>query len=623
MAGDGVIATLTFAIDDAKVTAGAKYELNINKLVGAWYDADGGQHKATENGTVYTVDGGSITIKAAEAKTYTATFVNEAGETVGTDTFKDGDASLANVPEVPAKDGYTGAWESYTLGSSDITIKPVYTAIDYTATFVAGNDVVGTDTFNADDMTVVEPEVPAKDGYEGAWEKYELGYSDITINAVYTAIDYTASFVADGEEVGTDTFNADDMTVVAPEVPAKDGYEGAWEGYQLGYADITINAVYTAITYYATFVADGEEVEKVPYTVETQSIVAPEVPAKANYEGAWEDYTLEIGGITVNAVYTKIETYNIVWVGYEADFNAGVDCGFEGTAITNSSYVLVKGEPSKIQFIRGAVTLTFSRDNAYNTYDSVIAITPVTYVDETGMTVNAEVWEIEYDLVPGTYAARAKYGVKWDSSEFNYNFTVEAEAWEVSEYYVVDEENDTVYYTGTASTIIVKTSTNVKKVQLVTPTGATLTYNSNYVDEDGVRTWTIKRTFSTTTYSYDLKVYTSDTGWVAAEKNVSFKVIVKKNTPSADSVSGFSAAVEGRKATFTVTTSTDVAKIQLVNAATGATLTYGTGYVDADGVRTWTVSRSFSIGEYNFNLKVKTDNWSDVIEGLNAEFTVA
>lgn len=57
---------------------------------------------------------------------YTATFVAE-GTEVGKVTFLEGDTTLMNVPEVPAKEGFWGDWAEYTLGNADITIEAVYT----------------------------------------------------------------------------------------------------------------------------------------------------------------------------------------------------------------------------------------------------------------------------------------------------------------------------------------------------------------------------------------------------------------------------------------------------------------------------------------------------------------
>ena len=57
---------------------------------------------------------------------------------------------------------------------------------------------------------------------------------------------YTATFVADGAEVGKVTFLEGDTELFGiPEVPAKEGFWGDWAAYTLGNADITIEAVYT------------------------------------------------------------------------------------------------------------------------------------------------------------------------------------------------------------------------------------------------------------------------------------------------------------------------------------------------------------------------------------------
>lgn len=58
----------------------------------------------------------------------------------------------------------------------------------FTATFVAGGEVVATVDFAKGATEIAEPKVPAKDRYIGQWEEYTLADADITINAVYTLI---------------------------------------------------------------------------------------------------------------------------------------------------------------------------------------------------------------------------------------------------------------------------------------------------------------------------------------------------------------------------------------------------------------------------------------------------
>ena len=175
--------------------------------------------------------------------THTVTFVvgDEVKETV---TFKEGDTALSVVPTVPAKEGYTGAWESYTLGNTDLVVKAVYTPIEYTATFKTGDTTVEIKFTVETEKLEGIPEVPAKEGYTGKWAEFTLSAKDITVEAEYTPIVYKAVFVADGKVISTVDFTVLDTNITLPEVPAKDGYVGKWEAFTLGAADITIKAVY-------------------------------------------------------------------------------------------------------------------------------------------------------------------------------------------------------------------------------------------------------------------------------------------------------------------------------------------------------------------------------------------
>ena len=58
----------------------------------------------------------------------------------------------------------------------------------YYATFMAGKKVVAKVRFIKGQKSIKEPAVPAKKGYTGKWQKYTLGAADITIKAVYTEI---------------------------------------------------------------------------------------------------------------------------------------------------------------------------------------------------------------------------------------------------------------------------------------------------------------------------------------------------------------------------------------------------------------------------------------------------
>lgn len=83
----------------------------------------------------------------------------------------------------------------------------------------------------------------------------------------------TVTFVADGKVVKEVEYEDGDSALPSskvPAVPAKPGYTSHWNTYSLNGKDITVNAVYSPITYYATFTIGSDKVAQVPFTVETK-----------------------------------------------------------------------------------------------------------------------------------------------------------------------------------------------------------------------------------------------------------------------------------------------------------------------------------------------------------------
>ncbi|MBR3620771.1 MAG: InlB B-repeat-containing protein [Clostridia bacterium] len=156
---------------------------------------------------------------------------------------------------------------------------------------------------------VSSPRTPQKEYYDfTGWDKVipdTMPAQNLEFNAVFKAIEYTATFTADGETVKEVKFTVENDSIDEPAVPEKEGYEGKWSAYTLAASDITIPAEYTPIEYTATFVDEnGETVEEVKFTVETEKLDEPAVPEKTNYTGEWEEYTLGANDITIKPVYT-------------------------------------------------------------------------------------------------------------------------------------------------------------------------------------------------------------------------------------------------------------------------------------------------------------------------------
>ena len=260
----------------------------------------------------YSLGAADITVNAVYTPIeYTVTFVAD-GETVGTAVYTVENHDI-EVPSVTEKIGYSAKWENYVLTTGDITIHALYDPIAYTIVFVADNETVAERTYTIEDKTFAVPSVPQKPGYTAAWETYSLTTGNLTVNAVYTPIEYTVTFVADGETVDTALYTVENRDIEEPPVPAKPGYSAEWENYILTAGNVTVNAVYTPVVYTVTFAADGEFIAERTYTIEHTEVAAPPVPSKEHYTAAWEEYFLTTGDLTVNAVYTPIE-YMITFV---------------------------------------------------------------------------------------------------------------------------------------------------------------------------------------------------------------------------------------------------------------------------------------------------------------------
>ena len=301
-ADDQVVETVNYTMANPTVTAPAvpakaHYE-------GAW--------------EAYTLDGGNKVVNAVYTIiTYTVTFDVQGGSAVASQTVNSG--SAVEAPANPTKEGYIfSGWKLngavYDLTSpvtGDITLVAEWVEDvpeTHTVTFMADDAVVNTVTFSEGDTSVTEPAVPAKAGYTGAWEAYTLGTEDITVNAVYTAIEYSVTFMANGDEVAVVKYTVENKNITEPAVPAKQHYEnGAWAQYTLTTGDITVNATYTPIEYTITFKLDGTVLGTAKYTVESTVVLEPDIPAKEHYVGAYEAYSFVGGDLTVNATYSLRE----------------------------------------------------------------------------------------------------------------------------------------------------------------------------------------------------------------------------------------------------------------------------------------------------------------------------
>lgn len=113
----------------------------------------------------------------------------------------------------------------------------------------------------------------------------------------------------------------EDIKSQEPDLVKKEGYIASWEDYTIEgkNSSFTVNAEYSAITYYVFFKAQGVIVDQVPFTIENITGTNPKlpddkVPTCPTYswaEAYWEDYTLSLQNIIVNARYDRLKEFNV------------------------------------------------------------------------------------------------------------------------------------------------------------------------------------------------------------------------------------------------------------------------------------------------------------------------
>ena len=197
----------------------------------------------------------NVTVQAkytAVVAKYTVTFKAD-NTVVKTMTVKDGyTLKASDYPTVPAKSGYTGEWVKYTAAiHSDITINAVYepsTVIkQYTVVFRADAKVLKTmkveGGYTLQDSDY--PEIPAKEGYTGHWDKSTTRIIKNTIiNVIYSDnSSHVVTFIFDGAQIGTltvtDGYVLKNSDYPSPFAPV--GYIVTWEKYTLPiHSDITV-----------------------------------------------------------------------------------------------------------------------------------------------------------------------------------------------------------------------------------------------------------------------------------------------------------------------------------------------------------------------------------------------
>ena len=120
---------------------------------------------------------------------------------------------------------------------------------------------------------------------------------------------YTSIFYVNGKVHAT-IENICGEAFIVPRSPQIDGYTFTGWNPKLPQTtpaeNLTFYAQFEPNAYTATLLVDGEVYKEIPYTYGQKSIDLPDVPKKDGYTGVWESYSLGIGGVTINAIYTPV-----------------------------------------------------------------------------------------------------------------------------------------------------------------------------------------------------------------------------------------------------------------------------------------------------------------------------
>lgn len=300
-----------------------------------WYN---GNRKVT---TIPAGTVGNITLTAQWTPiSYTATFTADGG-VVATRYFTVEDSAIANIPNVPSKAGYTGAWSNYSLGTSNIVIPAVYTLNEYTITYA---NTKGAENGNPNNYTVITSTFQLSelqcDGYDFiGWYKgstnvtsIEKGTTgNITLTAKWSPVDYVITYTDTKGAANTNPVEYDVETgtiyltgLVAEHYTFSGWY---WNGRKVAsipagnIGDIELVARWTPVSYNITYqnTKGAGNTNPATYTVEDmiilQDLSADGYTFDGWYIGSEKVTSLPVGSYgnkTLTAKWTPI-TYSITY----------------------------------------------------------------------------------------------------------------------------------------------------------------------------------------------------------------------------------------------------------------------------------------------------------------------
>ena len=383
---------------------------------------------------------GNTTLTASwSANTYDVIFNSNGGDTITASTATY-DAAFEFT--VPVRNGYTfSGWKTEggtkltdstgkSIGvwniAADTTLYADWSATEYSVVY---NNMDGATNSNPIKYTVEDDTITLADAEKTGYAF--LGwYSDSSMTsevkqidtsaavnvelwAKWEAIEYTATFRNSDGVVDTVKFTVEDKTITEPKVPERNGYTGAWETYELTAGDLTINAVYTPVTYTITYTntKDAENVNATQFTVESETIKLADLSVNGYTFNGWYNGSTKVTEIAQGS------TGNITLT---ADWSAVVyTITYEGTKdVTNSN-------PTTYTIESATITLADISATGYTFngwYNGSTKVTEIAQGSTGNITLTADWTAIQYNI---TYMYDAEIGDYPNANKNPATYTIE------------------------------------------------------------------------------------------------------------------------------------------------------------------------------------------------------
>lgn len=355
--------TITFDTDGGSEIAAMTQDYNTAVTAPAAPTKTGYTFVSWDKEIPATMPAENITIKAIwQINKYTVTFDSNGGTKVAPITQDY--ATEINAPTAPTRVGYEFAgWDKEipaTMPAEDLTLTAQWTAKKFIYTFTKkdNKDNLASDVIELEqtfDAAVVMPTAEQLNWEGHTFDKYVETVPETvteegakTFTALYNINKYTVKFVV-GEVIHEATLEYG-SPITIPEIPAKEGYTGAWDkevAKTVPAENVTYTAVYTPIEYTVTFNTDGgSEVASIKVTYGSAITLPEKNPTKEGYTfKEWGNVpaTMPANDVELKAIWT-INKYNVTF-----------DFGFDGLVDTKdyeyNAEIVIPDVPSRAGWV--------------------------------------------------------------------------------------------------------------------------------------------------------------------------------------------------------------------------------------------------------------------------------